>query len=178
MMPLIDDRPFEVGAYTLRPWGADDIAWVFDACQDPEIQRWTKIPVPYTARDAVALYELSHNARVAGTGAPMAIAVTETGELLGATGLADVDWLKRRAEVGYWLARDARGRGVMTTVLPGVARWAHDVLKLSEVIARVAAGNIASERVLERCGFQRVGGASCSQRGVELDASMWRLGRP
>ena len=27
-MPVIDDRPFEVGAYTLRPWGADDIAWV------------------------------------------------------------------------------------------------------------------------------------------------------
>jgi RimJ/RimL family protein N-acetyltransferase len=66
----------------------------------------------------------------------------------------------------------------MATVLPGVAQWAHDVLKLSEVVARVAHGNIASERVLERCAFERVGSASCTQRGVELDGSLWRLRCP
>lgn len=177
-MPVIDDRLFEVGAFTLRPWAADDIAWIFDACQDPDIQNWTQIPVPYTARDAVALFELSRDARLAGTGAPMAIAVTETGELLGATGLTEIDWGEGRAEIGYWLARDVRGQGVMTTVLPGVARWAHEVLGLSEVTARVAHGNVASERVLERCAFERVGATSCTQRGVELDASYWRLVRP
>ena len=40
------------GAITLRPWEPADVSFVYDACQDPEIQRWTNLPSPFTASDA------------------------------------------------------------------------------------------------------------------------------
>ena len=34
--------------------------------------------------------------------------------LAGTVGLHRIDWLNRRVEIGYWLAREFQGRGVMT----------------------------------------------------------------
>ena len=36
----------------LRPWRADDAGAVYEACQDPEIQKWTQVPVPYRIQHA------------------------------------------------------------------------------------------------------------------------------
>ena len=42
-LPTLSD-----GRLVVRPWRPDDAAAVFEACQDPEIARWTKlIPQPY-----------------------------------------------------------------------------------------------------------------------------------
>jgi RimJ/RimL family protein N-acetyltransferase len=38
----------------LRPWRPDDVDAVTAACQDPEVQRWTRVPVPYARSDAEA----------------------------------------------------------------------------------------------------------------------------
>jgi RimJ/RimL family protein N-acetyltransferase len=56
-----------------------------------------------------------------------------------------------RVEVGYGLVQSARGQGLMTDALSVTvaAAEAADV----QVIAHTAAGNIASQRTLARCGF-------------------------
>ena len=36
----------------LRPWRADDAPAVHATCQDPELQRWTEVPVPYLPEHA------------------------------------------------------------------------------------------------------------------------------
>ncbi len=43
----------EQGPFTLRLPRAEDVSWIFHACQDPEIQRYTMVPVPYRPADAV-----------------------------------------------------------------------------------------------------------------------------
>ena len=40
--------------FSLRPLAADDADWIFEACQDSEIQKWTQIPRPYTREHAVS----------------------------------------------------------------------------------------------------------------------------
>lgn len=62
-----------------------------------------------------------------------------------------------RAAAGYWLARDARGRGVATRTLRLLARWAFDHLAVARLELTCAPDNIASQRVAERCGFVREG---------------------
>jgi RimJ/RimL family protein N-acetyltransferase len=37
----------------LRRWRASDSDAVFAICQDPDIQWWTTVPVPYTRQDAL-----------------------------------------------------------------------------------------------------------------------------
>lgn len=55
--------------------------------------------------------------------------------------------------LGYWLAYDARGKGVMTLAVKQALR---EFGVLKPVFARVRATNKASLRVLQHCGF-RVG---------------------
>jgi RimJ/RimL family protein N-acetyltransferase len=146
----------EAGPFTLRPWQPDDTSWLYRACQDPEIQRWTTVPSPYTAGDAATFVRRHAVPQPEPDGlASFAVTVTETGELLGC-----ISFVRRegdRGEIGYWTAAEGRGRGAMPAALDALARWGHAVLGLREVEVRVAQGNTASQRVALKAGFARAG---------------------
>ena len=55
-------------------------------------------------------------------------------------------------EVGYWLGRDYWGRGIATQALTDFL----DLINTRPLYAHVAKHNIASKRVLEKCGFHVV----------------------
>ena len=70
--------------------------------------------------------------------------------------LADwLDWEHRRAEVGYWLALDARGRGHATRAVNLICGWGFEILDLERIELLAATGNPASQRVADRAGFTR-----------------------
>jgi RimJ/RimL family protein N-acetyltransferase len=153
----VGEASIEAGPITLRPWRPEDVAFVFEACQDDEIHRWTPLPRPYRPSDAVALLRLSEEGRATNAAALFAITVTETGELVGSIGLKEIDWEHGRAEAGYWMAREARGRGLAIVALRALTAWAGEHLGLAEVWLQVAAGNEASLRAAERAGYERDG---------------------
>jgi RimJ/RimL family protein N-acetyltransferase len=63
-----------------------------------------------------------------------------------------------KAAVGYWLAPEARGRGVATGAVQLLVRWAFDVeLELVRMELLTLVGNEASGRVALRAGFTREG---------------------
>ena len=67
-----------------------------------------------------------------------------------------VSWLQGdRREVGYWIGRAFWGRGYATRALTLLL----DEVRDRPVFAHLAEGNIGSRRVLEHCGFVRVGEA-------------------
>jgi RimJ/RimL family protein N-acetyltransferase len=100
------------GTLTLRPWRADDADAVHRACQDPDIQRWTQVPVPYTRSDAEGFVtELAPAVWRDGTGVIFAV-VDRSDALLASIGVVDLDRPNRSCEIGYWVAPDARRRGV------------------------------------------------------------------
>ena len=57
------------------------------------------------------------------------------------------------AEVGYWTAPNARGRGVATEALGVLARWAFGALGAHRLELYHATENVASCRIADRCGF-------------------------
>jgi RimJ/RimL family protein N-acetyltransferase len=59
--------------------------------------------------------------------------------------------------VGYWLAPEARGRGVMTEALRAVVSWAREEHGIRRLVLTTHPDNVASQRVAERAGFVRVG---------------------
>lgn len=65
--------------------------------------------------------------------------------------------------VGYWLGRAYWGRGIATAALAEFL--AHDTTR--PLHAFVAALNVGSIRVLEKCGFRRVGEGHRGKDGVE-----------
>ena len=147
------DSVVEVEELTLRPPRADDVAWIYDACQDPEIQRWIPIPSPYRARDAVEFFNGATAGWADHTRFVFVICATETGELLGAVEVRSIDYIAATARIGFWLAREGRGRGAATKAVSGLVRWCAEALGLVELAALAMDGNRASEAVLEmvRC---------------------------
>jgi len=141
----------------LRPPESGDAGPIAAAVQDPDIPRFTMVPSPYTTADAAAFIERSGASWHSGDAAPFVIADAATGTLLGSIGLHDLGLDDRPAHVGYWVAAEARGRGVATRALRLVARWALEDLALARVEVYVYVENERSQRVASRAGFTREG---------------------
>ena len=63
------------------------------------------------------------------------------------------DVYRHSAELGYWLGEPYWGQGITTAATRLVCQYAFDELQLTRIFASVFQGNIASARVLEKCGF-------------------------
>lgn len=74
----------------------------------------------------------------------------ETGKKVGVTGLRLSDGV---AEVGYLFLPMFHGKGYATESLQAVLRWSTSFGVISRYKAVVTEGNVASEKVLEKCGF-------------------------
>ena len=76
-----------------------------------------------------------------------------------------VSWLDHGSrQVGYWIGRDHWGKGFATAAL----RLLLDEIKDRPVTAHVVPDNIGSQRVVEKCGFVRVGQEVADDGIVEL----------
>ncbi len=59
--------------------------------------------------------------------------------------------------IGYWIDRARNGRGLATAAVEDVVAHAFDELELHRVEAATLVDNLASQRVLEKAGFERIG---------------------
>ena len=66
-----------------------------------------------------------------------------------------INWRHLRAEVGYWLAREARGQGHATRAVGLISTWGFAALGLERLDLYAAIENRASQLVAERAGFTR-----------------------
>ena len=156
------------GDVRLRPWRQDDLYELVDAVNDPEIGRWMPaIPYPYVRADGQAY--LRRAAEREG-----AFAIVDGERLVGGIAVSARKW--RRAEIGYWVRRDARGRGIAVSALTLAAGWAfeHGYRRLQ---VHTDVENVASQRVAEKAGFRREGvmRAWIEQDGVARDHVMYSL---
>jgi RimJ/RimL family protein N-acetyltransferase len=135
----------------LRPWRPDDAAAVFEACQDPEIQRWTQVPVPYGRADAEGFVSGIAADTWAEGGALFAVEARTSGALLCSIGLfPPTDGV---GGVGYWTIPEHRGRGYTAEALEILTAWVFAELGLRRVELVVDPANTGSRRVAERAGF-------------------------
>jgi ribosomal-protein-alanine N-acetyltransferase len=74
------------------------------------------------------------------------------------------------ANVGYWVDRERNRRGLATAAVAAVVRQAFDELGLHRLEAGTLLDNVASQRVLEKNGFEQVGIA----RGYLHIGGEWR----
>jgi RimJ/RimL family protein N-acetyltransferase len=151
----------------------DDVDAITQACQDPEVQAWTTVPSPYTRADAEEYIRDKVAAGWAdGSACTWAIRLGEHAPVVGMVncfGIADGG-----AEIGFWVAAEVRGRGVVSEAVNLVCDFgfAPDGLGLQRIQWHAKTGNVASAAVARRAGFQfegtaRLGGA---QRGVRFDS--------
>lgn len=134
----------------------EDVEIIAPAFADPAVGGEAGLP-PFDA-DMIrrVMREQLPQMRSLGLLAPYTIQDAETAELLGGATLHHFDPMRDTVEVGYWLFVSARGRGVATRAVDALVQHAFEN-GIYRVEAHVRVGNTASERVLERLGFDREG---------------------
>ena len=152
---VLPAEPLSDGATVLRPWRESDIPRLVAICRDEEIMRWTRVPTAYGITAARAWVDESRALVQDGISAPFAIISSTDHELLGSISLVRFTWEHARGEVGYLLAREARGLGHATRALRLICAWGFAALGLERIELLAATGNGASQRVAERAGFTR-----------------------
>ncbi|MER6807792.1 GNAT family N-acetyltransferase [Spirillospora sp. NPDC000708] len=148
----MDPHVIEAGWLRLRPFVPADIPWVYEVSLDPAMQQFVQLPSPYRMEDAAFFVEeIAIAGGTTGRRLELLVEETATGAPLGRVGLG----LGRKgsSEIGYWVAPEARGRGVACDAVRAVCRWAFVELDLELIEWRCEVGNLASRRVAEKAGF-------------------------
>jgi [ribosomal protein S5]-alanine N-acetyltransferase len=137
-------------AIMLRDWSDEDADWYVQQVQDPDILRFTTERSSLTSGEfRKALADLRRNDDALGfvvtdpaSGARLAnVAATRHGQL---------------AEVSYWVASVARGKGVASGALRALCERVASSWDVTEIRLWTHAENVASQRVAEHAGFSHV----------------------
>lgn len=140
------------GGLTLSAPTPADVDAIVDACRDPAIARFTRVPWPYDEEDARFFVDLARRDAVEGTGLHLLVR-DDDGQVVASCGLPVVDARDVSAEVGYWVAPRARRQGVATRASRAVCRWAFEEAGLARLGLRAATVNPGSNGVARALGF-------------------------
>ena len=170
--------PLSDGTIALRAFRPNDVPAIVAACQDPEIQRWIPlIPVPYTEDDARGYVLMTLQSLQEGSSAELAIVDAAGDTLLGSIGI-HLGTNPRRRSIGYWVAPEARGRGVATRALRLMTRWGFERFGIERLALWTLIGNRPSQAVAEKAGFRYEGVArnwETDRDGRPMDCAMYAM---
>nr|WP_326164703.1 GNAT family protein [uncultured Oscillibacter sp.] len=139
--------------FVLRPWQLEDAGDVASAANDPKIAANLRnvFPTPYTLADAE--WFVGDCVSKEG-GRQLTRGILIGGRAAGSIGVfVKDDVYEKSAELGYWLAREHWGQGVMTAAVRQICREAFERFDIIRIFAEPFADNLGSRRVLEKAGF-------------------------
>jgi RimJ/RimL family protein N-acetyltransferase len=149
----------------LREVAEDDLPVFFEHQADPVANALARFP----SRDRDAFF--AHWASILADPRTLVRTVVVDGSPAG--NVMSFDRAGHR-EVGYWIGREHWGRGVATRALAAFV----EVEPVRPLTGRVAAENVASIRVLEKCGFVLVEEPDPEPPVDDVEEVVLRLDRP
>jgi RimJ/RimL family protein N-acetyltransferase len=159
-LDLAGDGP----ARRLRAPAERDLASIVTAMADPAARTYLHLPADYRQPQAEAF--LAQIREEAALGTDLTWVVVDAGNAVQACLTLDL----RSWELGWWGHPAARGRGVVTSGVRRVARYAFETLRANRLVARCAESNSASARVAELAGMRAAGrlrgGHAAARRGA------------
>jgi len=137
----------------LREYGESDLERLVTLANNQSVSRYLvyTFPYPYTLKDAEWWI---------GTGSKQNGVVTRVieyqGLFVGGVGITPQSgWREHLGEIGYWVAEDYWGKGIATAALCEMTEYGFAHRQFRKLFAPVLGPNVASMRVLEKCGYQR-----------------------
>ena len=144
---------------TLRDVRPEDLPIFFEQQRDPDAVRMAE----WFSRDREAFD--AHWVKVLANPTNLARTIEFEGQVAGNIGSFEIEGQRY---VGYWLGKSFWGKGIATAALAEFLKVDSQPLQ-----ARVAKSNLASIRVLEKCGFKNVGEDSGSLKPGMPPSEEW-----
>ena len=148
---------FETERLAVRKFREDDAQQLYENHMDDAVRKW--FPNECYADEAEALDAIRFYADCVDNGhLPFVLGVElkETKELIGDTGISEVDGKPDEAEIGYCIGEKYRGKGYASELLDAISAFVVSRFGIRAICGRVVHGNEASSKVLEKGGYQFV----------------------
>jgi RimJ/RimL family protein N-acetyltransferase len=164
--------------FTLRPWTASDLDSLVFHANNFNIAKFMTdgFPFPYTVETGKAFIEFATRDY------PIHIfAIDIEGRAVGGIGIhPQADILRKNAELGYWLAEEFWGNGIISKAIPQMIKFAFETYDINRIFARPFGTNLASQRVLEKNDFKLEARleATIFKNGEYLDELIYSFRRP
>jgi RimJ/RimL family protein N-acetyltransferase len=141
---------------------------------DPDVLRFTRIPVPVPDGFARRWLDMYENARREGSREAFA-AFDADGAFAGLALAPEIDRDGEQLELGYIVAPGARGRGNGTAILEALTQWAFAEIGVQRIELLINVENVPSLRVAERCGYVQEGVMRSLhlKQGIRGDTTLW-----
>ena len=148
---------FETKRLVIRRLREDDAQQLYENHMDDAVRKWFPNECyadPAEALDAIRFYadcvDNGHLPFVLG------VELKETGELIGDTGISEVEGKPDESEIGYCIGEKFRGKGYASELLDAISGFVASRFGIRTIYGRVVHGNEASAKVLEKGGYQFV----------------------
>ena len=142
---------------TLRPVRMSDAEDMYEYSRDPEVARhvlWDAHTSIHQTRNYIRYLIRQYRNAAPGT---FAIALRDSGKVIGTIGFMWLQMDNRSAEVGYSLGRKYWNQGYMTEALQAVVEFGFTRLNLNRIEAQHECDNPASGRVMLKAGMKHEG---------------------
>ncbi|MGI5884328.1 MAG: GNAT family N-acetyltransferase [Candidatus Spyradocola sp.] len=169
--------PMETPRLRIRKLGIGDAEDVFAFSRNPEVSRYVLWDTHRSIADSRSMVRSALRAYRTGEAASLAIELRETRRVIGTIGFVWIDDEHNCGEIGYSLAQEYWGQGLMTEALRAMLRFAFTTLHLNRVEAMYDVRNRASGRVMEKCGLRREGllREKLYNKGEYVDVEIWAI---
>lgn len=151
-MPTLETARLRLRRLTMR-----DAADIYDYSRDPQVARHVLWDAHRSIGESRAYLRYMLRKYRMNEPASWGIELKSTGRVIGTIGFMWIQPDNAAAEVGYSLARDHWGEGIMTEALRAVIAYAFDNLRLNRVEAIHELDNPASGAVMRKCGMRHEG---------------------
>ena len=135
----------------LRKWNESDLDNLVNYANNLNIAKWLTngFPYPYTYEDGKAYLSM-----IANDNPTKVFAIEVNEKAVGSIGIfPQTDIHEKSAEMGYWLAEEYWGKGIMTKAIPEIISYGFRTFDIVRIFARPFSTNLKSQRVLEKAGF-------------------------
>ena len=149
---------FQLDGILMRAWREDDVEAALEIVlrNQDHLQTYMRWMTPeYSTEDARKFVVEGIRNRMDKTA--LGLALEKDGELIGSIGFNRLDWAARLCEIGYWIDREAEGKGTITKACRALIDYAFDDLSMNRVEIRCSSENTRSAAVPERLGFKLEG---------------------
>ena len=161
--------------FKIRKWELSDAKELAVALSNKKIQDNLRdgLPYPYTEQNGAEYISMVLSAD---ENAIFAFAITADSKVIGSIGVFRQENIHRQtAELGYYIAEEYWGRGIMTEAVKQICEYVFDRSDIIRIYAEPFAYNAASCRVLEKAGFQYEGTLrnNAVKNGKVIDMKMY-----
>ena len=144
------------GLITLRKPEERDILPLYEGVQDPIIPKFTRIPANYQMANAEH-YVRERSPNCFSMRTELQFVLEYDGKFAGALSFHTLVLEDAKAEIGYWLTADVRGKGVATAATKLMTQYGFETIGFHRIEALVVESNKPSLRVLANAGYQQEG---------------------